>query len=194
MCAGAFLYECSNGKDSVVCDGCQEDSDDCEAKCPVEPALAKEGERCGGFDGSTGLLNPDCEDGLICAPQPGFGKLPGAGKECVLALKSGNGGKGGKGDKADGNGASSGIQHVKSAAECPESKNPDLYTYQYNDEACACFYTFTEGEFHCDGDLVFNVGHIPFENLLCITQAEREAIDNYDGECEPIAPPKYHWW
>ena len=43
--------------------------------------LAQEGERCGGFDGSTGITNPDCDVGLFCM-EPEV-SIPGAGNMCV---------------------------------------------------------------------------------------------------------------
>ena len=52
---------------------------------PTAPSLAKLNETCGGFNESTGVAYPDCEQGLKCLPLPeGFITLPGRGNTCQL--------------------------------------------------------------------------------------------------------------
>jgi len=48
---------------------------------PTVPSLAKLNENCGGFNESTGMAYPDCEQGLQCLPRGGFA-LPGAENTC----------------------------------------------------------------------------------------------------------------
>ena len=49
---------------------------------PTAPSLAKLNETCGGFNESTGMAYPDCEQGLKCLPRRGFITLPGRGNTC----------------------------------------------------------------------------------------------------------------
>ena len=66
---------------------------------------------------------------------------------------------------------------------------PELYTYVYDADACACFYRFTEGKFECFDGLLFNDAHRPFKNTLCITEDEHVAIYEHNETCEPAAGP-----
>ena len=49
---------------------------------PTASSLAKLNETCGGFNESTGMAYPDCEQGLKCLPRRGFITLPGRGNTC----------------------------------------------------------------------------------------------------------------
>ena len=78
--------------------------------------------------------------------------------------------------------------HFQNQQQCDALKSDDLFHYEFNKEACQCFFVFDFAYDPCsdDDNKVFNPMHIPYnQDDLCISTEEYDNIfnHNYNDEC-----------
>ena len=62
------------------------------------------------------------------------------------------------------------------------------FSYKFNEDACACFFTWTTGSNYCEPEQKLNPRYVPFNSHdLCINDEEYDAIfdHNLDANCQP---------
>ena len=60
--------------------------------------------------------------------------------------------------------------HVKNPSECDSIELLNgFYHYEFNLEACACFFVFNAGDYRCFDGLVYNPLFYLFPNEVCVT-------------------------
>ena len=73
--------------------------------------------------------------------------------------------------------------HYSSQEQCDELKTtPDFY-FEFNQDACRCFFNFTDGFNPCNGAWKprFNPLHVPHNYYdLCISEADYQALFTHD--------------
>ena len=75
--------------------------------------------------------------------------------------------------------SSAGLREVtryQSQEQCDQLPTNRFYRYEFNQEACACFFEFNFEVDFCEGDLVHNPFHRAFRRDLCITPEEYASI------------------
>ena len=83
----------------------------------------------------------------------------------------------GLGDK-DGEADTGKLTGISDPADCARLESSFIYHYEFNGDACACFFKFDiEYDAHCGPDEHFNVLHIPYtDSPYCISNYEYKAI------------------